>query len=153
MSGEIPLTNGHQSLRFKSSKLNIETNHQLINANQEEVYNFLIDMNNFEQLFPQDKIDNWESSEETCTMKIKSMGSLGLKRVASNSNSLIYLDSHGKTPFKFTLNIFLSEKENNRCEVHLIFDGDINPFMKMMIEKPLTEFFNSLVKKLAKIHL
>ncbi len=133
--------------------MNIETNHQLINTNQEEVYNFLMDMNNFEQLFPKDKIDSWESTEETCTMKIKSMGSLGLKRVASTANSLIYLDSHGKTPFKFTLNIYLSEKENNTSEAHLIFEGDINPFMKMMIEKPLTEFFNSLVKRLAKIYL
>lgn len=133
--------------------MNIETNHQAINASQAEVYNFLMDMNNFEQLFPQDKVDNWESTEETCTMKIKSMGNLGLKRVASTANSLIYLDSHGKTPFKFTLNIFLSEKENDSCEVHLVFDGDINPFMKMMVEKPLTEFFNSLVKRLAKIHL
>lgn len=133
--------------------MNIETNHQSINASQEEVYNFLMDMNNFEQLFPQDKVDNWESTEENCTMKIKSMGSLGLKRVASTANSLIYLDSFGKTPFKFTLNIFLLEKESDSCEVHIEFEGDINPFMKMMVEKPLTEFFNSLVKRLAKIHL
>ena len=112
-----------------------------------------MDMNNFEQLFPQDKVDNWESTEENCTMKIKSMGSLGLKRVASTANSLIYLDSFGKTPFKFTLNIFLLEKESDSCEVHIEFEGDINPFMKMMVEKPLTEFFNSLVKRLAKIHL
>ncbi len=133
--------------------MNIETNRQIINTNQEEVYNFLIDMNNFEQLFPEDKINNWESTEETCTMKIKSMGNLGLKRVASTPNSLIYLDSYGKTPFKFTLNIFLSEKENNNSEVYIIFEGDINPFMKMMVEKPLTDFFNSLVKKLAKIYL
>ncbi|PCJ25150.1 MAG: hypothetical protein COA97_08365 [Flavobacteriales bacterium] len=133
--------------------MNIETNHQLINANQEEVYNFLMDMNNFKQLFPQDKIDNWESTKENCTMKVKSMGSFGLKRVASTANSLIYLDSYGKTPFKFTLNIFLSEKESNSCETYLVFEGDINPFMKMMIEKPLSDFFNSLVKRLAKIHL
>ena len=132
--------------------MNIETKHQSINASQEEVYNFLIDMNNFEQLFPKDKIDNWESTEENCSAKIKNMGSIGLKRVASTPNSLIYLDSFGKTPFKFTLNIFLSEKGNN-SEVYLIFDGDINPFMKMMVEKPLTEFFNSLVKKLTLIYL
>ena len=110
-----------------------------------------MDMNNFEQLFPEDKIEDWESTEENCSMKIKSMGSLGLKRVASTANSLIYLDSYGKTPFKFTLNIFLSEIESKSCQVHLVFDGEINPFMKMMIEKPLIEFFNGLVIKLSKI--
>tara|TARA_B100000809_G_scaffold47690_1_gene42373 strand:+ start:32651 stop:32983 length:333 start_codon:yes stop_codon:yes gene_type:complete len=105
-------------------------------------------MNNFKQLFPQDKISDWEATAEICSMKVKSMGTLGLKRVASTANSLIYLDSHGKVPFKFTLNIFISKAENNKAKVHLIFDGVINPFMKMMVEKPLIEFFNGLVIKL-----
>jgi carbon monoxide dehydrogenase subunit G len=132
--------------------LKIETTHQLINSNQETIFNFLIDLNNFEQLFPQDKIEDWNSTDETCTFKIKSMGTIGLKKVASTPNSLIYLDSYGKTPFKFTLNIYLSEKENNTTEAYLLFEGDINPFMKMMVEKPLTEFFNKIVIRLAKIH-
>jgi len=110
--------------KINNSPLKIETNHQQVNANQEEIYNFLMDMNNFEQLFPQDKIDNWESTNETCSMKIKSMGSLGLKRVASTANSLVYLDSFGKTPFKFTLNLFISEKDNDTCKVHLVFEGE-----------------------------
>ena len=67
--------------------------------------------------------------------------------MASTPYSLIYLDSYGKSPFKFTLNLFLSEHDTN-CKAHLVFDGDINPFMKMMVEKPLTEFFNDLVTKL-----
>jgi carbon monoxide dehydrogenase subunit G len=131
----------------------IETNHRIINSSQEEVYNFLMDMNNFQQLFPQDKISDWEATDEICSMKVKSMGTLGLKRVASTANSLIYLDSHGKVPFKFTLNIFISEADNNQSEVYLVFDGVINPFMKMMVEKPLIEFFNGLAKKLEKIYI
>jgi carbon monoxide dehydrogenase subunit G len=133
--------------------LNLETNQQTINATQEEVFNFLMDMNNFQQLFPQDKISDWQATNENCTMKVQNMGFLGLKRVASTPNSLIYLDSHGKVPFKFTLNIFISKKENDQSIVHLVFDGAVNPFMKMMVEKPLNEFFNSLVKKLEKIYL
>jgi carbon monoxide dehydrogenase subunit G len=126
----------------------IETNHRIINSSQKEVYNFLMDMNNFKQLFPQDKISDWEATDEICSMKVKSMGTLGLKRVASKANTLIYLDSHGKVPFKFTLNIFISETENNKSQVYLVFDGAVNPFMKMMVEKPLIDFFNGLVKKL-----
>ena len=112
-----------------------------------------MDMNNFKQLFPQDKVTEWEATNEICSMKVKSMGVLGLKRVANTANSLIYLDSHGKVPFKFTLNIFISESDNNKSEVHLVFDGAINPFMKMMVEKPLIEFFNGLVKKLESIYI
>lgn len=127
--------------------MKIETQHQNVNANQEEVFNFLMDMRNFEELFPKDKIKNWEAKEDACSCELKSMGRIGLKRVAATPHTLIYLDSHGKTPLKFHLNIFI-EGEGNTSVVHLEFDGEINPFMKMMIEKPLTDFFDKLVIRL-----
>lgn len=108
-----------------------------------------MDMNNFKELFPEEKVEKWEATPDSCSCKVKSMGTIELKRVASTPNSLIYLDSFGKTPFKFTLNLFLKESENNKCLAHLEFDGEINPFMKMMLEKPLTSFFNKLVLKLS----
>jgi hypothetical protein len=132
--------------------LKIETNHQLINTTQETAFDFLSNMNNFEKLLPKDKIENWSATNETCTFKIKSMGNIELKQVATTPNSLIYLDSYGKTPIKFSLNLYLSEKTDSSCEAYALFDGDINPFMKMMLEKPLTEFFNYLVTRLSKIY-
>lgn len=130
--------------------MKIESDHKIINSDSETVFNFLNDLNNYEVLFPQDKIENWEATEESCTCKIKGLADIGLKKVASTPNKLIYLDSYGKTPIKFTLNIYLADKENNQTEAYLLFDGDINPFMKMMLEKPLTQFFNSLVFRLEK---
>jgi len=129
----------------------IETDYKEVNASQEDIYNFLMDTNNFKALFPQDKISEWESTKETCSMKVKNMGVLGLKRVASTPSSLIYFDSFGKTPFKFTFNIFLKEKDG-KCIAKIIFEGKVNPFMKMMVEKPLKGFMNDLVITLAKIH-
>ena len=79
-NGEIVQTHGILTPK-KTPILKIETAHQTVTASQEEVYNFLMDMNNFEQLLPQDKITDWEASNEICTMKIKNMGNLGLKRV------------------------------------------------------------------------
>ena len=90
--------------------MKIETTHKEINATQEVIYNFLMDTNNLKPLFPQSKISDWESTTETCSMKVKSMGVLGLKRVAATPNSLIYFDSFGKTPFKFTFNIIILSK-------------------------------------------
>lgn len=132
--------------------MKIETAHKEINATQEAIYNFLMDTNNFKLLFPQDKITEWQSTSESCSMKVKNMGVLGLKRVASTPNSLIYFDSFGKTPFKFTFNIFLEEKDSKSL-AKIVFEGkNINPFMKMMVEKPLTGFMNDLVTTLSEIH-
>jgi len=128
--------------------MKIESPHELINTGSEVIFEFLSDMNNFKELFPQDKIENWTATNDTCTFKIKGMTDIGLKRVASTPNSLIYLDSYGKVPFKFALNIYLEERQDKNTEAYLIFDGDVNPFMKMMLEKPLTKFFNGVVSKL-----
>lgn len=130
--------------------MKINTEPKIVNTTQEDVFNFLMDMNNFEELFPKDKVEKWEATTESCSCKVKNMGTIELKRVASTPNSLIYLDSYGKTPFKFTLNLFISEKDGNTCQAHLEFDGEINPFMKMMLEKPLTDFFEKLVVRLVR---
>ena len=112
----------------------------------------MTDRNNFKELLPQDKISEWEATNETCSVKVQNTGHLGLKRVASTPHSLVYLDSFGKTPFKFTLNLFIDKIDDNATEVHLVFDGALNPFMKMMVEKPLTGFMNGLSDKLSEIH-
>lgn len=129
--------------------MKINTQQQVVKASQQVVYDFLMDMNNFETLFPQDKIKDWQATEDSCMCEVKGMGKIGLKRVASTPHSLIYLDST-KTPFKFTLNLFVEAAEENQSKAHLEFDAEINPFMKMMVEKPLTEFFNNLVMQLVR---
>jgi len=132
--------------------MKIETPRKLVKNSQNEIFTFLCDLNNFEQLLPQDKIENWSSTNEECTFRIKGMTDIGLKKVDSTPDSLINLVSHGKVPFNFTLNLHLSAKEDNLTEAYLLFDGDINPFMKMMVEKPLTNFFGMLVDKLVEIN-
>lgn len=122
----------------------IETQHEISLNSQEKLFNFLSDLNNFEQLMPEGKIEKWSSTSEECEFTIKGMARIGLKKESSTPNDLIKISSFGKVPFSFTLDIHLKEKEEG-TEAYMIFNGDINPFMKMMVEKPLTNFFNILV--------
>jgi len=128
--------------------MNIETEHQLINADNATVFNFLDDLNNYKVLFPQDKLENWDATAEYCTCKITGLSDIGLKKDTSTANSLVALNSYGKSPIKFTLNIHLSEESDSTTKAYLVFEGDINPFMKMMLEKPLTKLFNSIAYRL-----
>jgi hypothetical protein len=130
--------------------MKIESEHKVINGDNATVFNYLNDLNNYDILFPQDKVENWEATKDQCSCKIKGLSDIGLKKVASTPNTLIYLDSFGKSPVKFTLNIYLSATDDNKTNAHLIFDGNINPFMKMMLEKPLTTLFNNIVVRLEK---
>lgn len=113
----------------------------------QEVFAFLSDFNNFEQLMPE-QVTDWKSDSETCSFTIKGMASLGMAIESKTPDSEIKIRREGKAPFDFFL-ICKIEPGNNESEskLTLIFDADLNPFLKMMAEKPLTNFLNLLVNR------
>ena len=127
----------------------IESDKTTIDKSAKEVYDFLSDFNNFQKLMPEQVVD-WKSTIDECTFTIKGMATLGMKIVEKTPNSLIRVEKNGSAPFDFTL-ICMIEDLQNRCEVQLAFDADLNPMMKMMASKPLTNFLNILVSKLKQL--
>ncbi len=57
--------------------MKIESDHKVINSDSGTVFNFLNNLNNYDILFPQDKLENWEASEEHCSCKIKGLSDIG----------------------------------------------------------------------------
>jgi carbon monoxide dehydrogenase subunit G len=132
--------------------MHIETDKVSINKSAQEIFNFLENMNNFEQLLQNDKIEKVKTTDDTCEFTIKGMATIGLKTVNKISPEKISIESFGKVPFNFNMDIHIKPINDNSCEAYLTFDGKINPFMKMMVEKPMTNFLNMLAHKLAEIH-
>jgi carbon monoxide dehydrogenase subunit G len=112
-----------------------------------DVFHFLTDLNNFKQLLPEDKISDWESTNNTCSFKIKNVATLGLVLDCKIENKEIKLVSAGGAPFKFSLTIGLTENGLS-TKVDQICHADINPFLKMMVEKPLNALFDHIADKL-----
>ncbi|MEQ8910606.1 MAG: SRPBCC family protein [Vicingaceae bacterium] len=131
----------------------IETKKEVSSNSPQKLFDFLTDMNNFEALMPEGKVEKWNSEKDQCEFTIKGMARIGLKIVDTESPNRIQIESFGKVPFPFTLEICLDEKDNEGSEVYMTFKGEINAFMKMMVEKPLRNFFNMLVEKAATLSL
>lgn len=129
----------------------IESKSVELNVSAQKVFDFLSDFNNFEKLMPKDKINNWASTNEVCSFDISGMASIGMRINQTTPHSAINIVSHGKNPFEFTLDVKIEEVAEDKSAVQLIFNGKINPFVKMMVEKPLGNFFNMLADKLAEI--
>lgn len=125
---------------LKSHKVNIS-------KNQEPLYNFLADFNNFEKLLPADKVENWKCSGDECSFSIKGLASLGMKYAEKVPFSKISITSAGKVPFDFKLNVLLQKISENETEAEIQMDAELNMMMRMMAEKPLTNFLNILVDK------
>jgi hypothetical protein len=64
------------------------------------------------------------------------------------SPTTICLKSGEKAPFPFTLTVNLVQIGENQTEGKLFFDGEVNMFLKMLVEAPLTNLFDFMTNKL-----
>jgi carbon monoxide dehydrogenase subunit G len=128
-------------MRIESTKVDLK-------KSREEVFSFVSDFRNFEHLIPKDKVSKWTATEDSCSFNINGMADIGMKIQSTVMPSQVNIISDGKNPFDFTLTVFIEEKINNESIANLVFDAEVNPFLKMMVEKPLTNFFNMLAERL-----
>lgn len=118
-----------------------------VNADQATVRAFLKDSNNMEHLLPMDKVSDFKATTEECSFKVQGGITISLLQDGDNGSNELYLKSGEKSPFPFKLTIFMNEKDGS-TEGFIQFDGKVNAFLKMMVEKPLTNLFNYMSKKL-----
>jgi carbon monoxide dehydrogenase subunit G len=128
----------------------IESKEVSVGAPVSECFEFLLDMNNYELLLPQDKISHWQSDEKQCSFKIQNTYKLTLVYDSNTHNSQVLVKSGADSPFKFNLFINLEEVESG-TKAQMVCDADINPFLKMMVQKPLNNLFNYMAERLAKV--
>ncbi|MGB0403577.1 MAG: hypothetical protein ACPGEG_05720 [Salibacteraceae bacterium] len=118
-----------------------------INSGSLDIYNFLSDLNNLQNLMPEDKVLNWKSDKETCSFTIKGLSGIGMKKESGTEGEKVHIVSHGKNPFDFTLDIDLKEA-NGSTKAQLTFDGNMNFMIQTMASGPLTNLFNMMADKL-----
>lgn len=116
-----------------------------------ELHTFLTDMNNFQQLLPQDRISDWKSDGRSCSFKVQGAATIGLELAGGEAPGHLVLKATERSPFPFTLDVFLKEEEGVTTAWQE-FKGDINPFIKMMVEKPLKNLFDHIADRMAAIH-
>jgi hypothetical protein len=126
----------------------IETEIVAVNKSQEEVFNKLNDFNTFKHVMPE-QVTNWQSTSDTCSFKIAGMATVGMRRTSSTPHDQIHIVSEGgKLPFDFILDTVIKSTSETTCTVQLIFEADINMFLKPMVEPPLRNFFNMVAAKM-----
>ena len=126
-------------------KINSET--VLVSAPQQEVFDFLKDANNILHLLPQDKITDFKASVDRCSFKVQGGVIISLIHDGSDGMNKLFMKSGEKSPFPFRLTIHTTH-QGETTKGRIEFDGEVNMFLKMMVEKPLTNLFNYMSNKL-----
>ena len=118
-----------------------------IKASTEQVFNYLADFNNYQEMMPE-SVSNWQSTKDDCSLQVSMVPKIQMKIVERIPNNTIKIKGSG--PFDFDLTVMIETVDANNCKSGMTFEADINPFMKMMIEKPMGQFFGYLTKQVQK---
>jgi hypothetical protein len=117
-----------------------------IHATTNQVLEFISISSNIEKLLPQDKISDFKFDENSCSFKVQGGIIISLIQSGRDENKL-YLTSGEKSPFPFKLTIH-TFTTNKGCKGFIEFNGEVNAFLKMLVEKPLSALFNYMTNQM-----
>ncbi len=129
--------------------MNIEGNKVTVNKSQKEMFEFLTELQNFEQLMPE-SIQKFEVEGDSFIFGLKGMPEIRLVLKEKTEYSNITLGA-ASSKLDFELTADIEEIDNNTCDVQLEFNGKFNMMMAMMVKKPLTSFIETLSDNLDKL--
>lgn len=122
--------------------MNLESPKVSIDKSQEEIYSFITNLNNFEGLMPE-SIEKFEVDGDSFIFGLKGMPEIRLVLQEKNEFDKVILGA-ASSKLTFTLTVDILKLSEDSSEVQLLFNGDFNPMMAMMVKKPLQKFIDTL---------
>ncbi|MFT4576035.1 MAG: carbon monoxide dehydrogenase subunit G [Vicingaceae bacterium] len=129
--------------------MNLESAKVSVAKSSKEVFEFLSDLKNFEHLMPENT-QKFEVDGDSFLFALKGMPEIRLILKEKTAFSNITLAA-ASSKLPFTLSGNLSEVSENESQAQLLFSGDFNPMMAMMVKKPLTKFIEVLAENISKL--
>jgi hypothetical protein len=130
--------------------MNLESPKVNTQKSQQEMYDFLTEVENYKQLMP-DSIEKFEITKPNSFLfSLKGMPEIELEIKETVAPELVVLGSTSDK-FNFSLNTIIEAAGDNSSDVQLLFDGKFNAMMAMMVKSPLKKFITTLSENMAKI--
>lgn len=125
--------------------MNLEGRKIIVNKSAKEIAELLKTPENYKEFMP-DGLTKFETTGEGFNFQLKGMPEIRLK-IGEVTDQKAILTS-ASSSLDFTLTAALNALNENQTEAQMLFEGKFNPFIKMMVEKPLQNFINSLTDKI-----
>ncbi|OEY73096.1 SRPBCC family protein [Salegentibacter salarius] len=130
--------------------MHIESQKVTADKSQQEMFDFLTNAENYEQLMPESKEKFEVRDEKTFVFGLKGMPVIKLQIRETIEPELVVLGSTSDK-LDFTLKAHISALNENQSEVQMEFNGEFNAMMAMMVKKPLSKFINTLAENIGKL--
>lgn len=129
--------------------MNLEGRKIIVNKSSKELADLLKSPENYKDFMP-DGLQKFETREDGFKFGLKGMPEIALKIGEVTENGAVLTSANPS--LDFTLTAALQSISENQTEAQMLFEGKFNPFIRMMVEKPLQNFINSLTDKIEALY-
>lgn len=120
-----------------------------VQKSDQELFTFFTQLENFEELMPENT-QKFEVDGDSFMFALKGMPEIRLVLKEKIEFSKVVLGA-ASDKLPFTLAADIQKETASQSMVQLVFNGDFNPMMAMMVKKPLTNFINTLTDNIANL--
>ena len=130
--------------------MNLNTKKVTVQKSASELCDYLSDVKNFEGLMPEN-ISKFEVIRDNAfVFALKGMPEIALElKEVEKPNKIVLGAISDKLPFTLIGNI--EEISEESSSVELLFEGEFNAMMAMMIKGPITKFIDTLSSNMEKL--
>lgn len=127
--------------------MHLESKDTIVNKPVEELYSYVNEPDKLRDIMP-DNINKFEVTDNGFVFSIKGAPmdiALNIKEKVINEKIVLASANSG---LDFTLQILMHGLNASQSMVKLLFEGNFNPMIKMMVQKPLQKLVDDMSDKL-----
>ena len=130
--------------------MTLESPKKIVDKSASYLFEALSEVKNFERLMPETIAKFEVTDADSFIFGLKGLPEIKLRMKEKVPNTKVILGAASdKLPFTLTANI--TEISENQSEVGLLFDGEFNAMMAMMIKGPISKFLENLSQNMGKL--
>ena len=130
--------------------MNLESPKVTTQKSQQEMFNFLNTVENYEQVMPSSLEKFQVTGSDSFLFSLKGMPQIELQIKDSREPELIVLGSTSDK-FDFSIDLMIEPAGDSKSDVQLFFNGKFNAMMAMMVKGPLNKFITTLSENIQKV--
>ena len=121
-----------------------------MSCNPEDIFNFVTDIRNFHSFAPSGTIIDWIAEKESCRFEVPSLGNVNFRVTEKEQFSKVIFSGNALQNTSFSIVLNITENSENLAEVIIDLQAELNPFLKLMAEKPIAQFLETLINEMEK---
>ena len=119
-----------------------------LSCSVEDVFAFVTDIRNFQRFIPEGTISNWNSEKESCSFNVSMLGTVSVRLSEKKEYSKVVFTGDALKKDDFILTLAISDNAENHAEVRVMLSADLNPMIKMIATKPISQFLEMLINEM-----